>query len=194
MPRMADESSVRRALYVLFARLLAGPPDAELFTRLRTGGLQHLAEVQGVDLTSDLSDDEDAERSAAELRDEYERLVRDVSLRASDYPAAGAADPAVAVRAFLSEHGLRMGEEFDLPSDHISVAMGIMGELTGQVDKDPGEESRARARSFFLRHVAPWCQQALTEIASRAQRHYYRGLAAMVSAFLETERRAHQVA
>ncbi|MHC4974808.1 MAG: TorD/DmsD family molecular chaperone [Planctomycetota bacterium] len=190
---MADES-VRRALYVLFARLLAGPPDAALFLRLRTGGLQHLAEVQGVDLTSDLSNAEDAETSAAELREEYERLARDVSLRASDYPAAGAVDPVVSVRAFLSEHGLAMGDEFELPCDHISVAMGVMGELTGQADADPSEESRARARSFFLRHVAPWCQQALTEIAARAQRHYYRGLAAMVSAFLETERRAHQVA
>lgn len=193
MPPMADES-VRRALYVLFARLLAGPPDAELFSRLRTGGLQHLAAVQGVDLTSDLEDDQDAETSAAELREEYARLARDVSLRASDYPPAGAADPVVAVRAFLAEHGLEMGGEFDLPSDHISVAMGIMGELTGQADADPSEERRARARSFFLRHVAPWCQQALTEIAARAQRRYYRGLAAMVSAFLETERRAHQVA
>jgi TorA maturation chaperone TorD len=190
---MADES-LRRALYVLFARLLAGPPDAALFERLRTGGLQHLAEVQGVDLTSDLSDDEDPEGSAAELRLEYQRLARDVSLRASDYPAAGAVDPAVSVAGFLAEHGLTMGDDFDLPCDHISVAMGIMGELTGQADADPSEERRARARSFFLRHVAPWCQQALTEIAASAQRRYYRGLAAMVSAFLETERRAHQIA
>jgi TorA maturation chaperone TorD len=190
---MADES-VRRALYVLFARLLAGPPDAALFERLRTGGLQHLAEVQGVDLTSDLSDDEDAETSAAELREEYERLACDVSLRASDYRGAGSDDPAVSVRGFLAEHGLKMGGDFYLPCDHISVAMGIMGELTAQAEADPGEESRARARAFFLRHVAPWCQQALTEVATRAQRHYYRGLAAMVSAFLETERRAHRVA
>jgi len=189
---MADES-VRRALYVLFARLLAGPPDATLFERLRTGGLQHLAAVQGVDLTSDLTDEEDADASASELGVEYERLARDVSLRASEY-AAGAADPAASVRAFLVEHGLAMNGGLDLPSDHISVALGVMGELVDQVDADPTEESRARASSFFLRHVAPWGQQALTEVAARAQRHYYRGLAAMVSAFLETERRAHQVA
>jgi TorA maturation chaperone TorD len=190
---MADES-VRRALYVLFARLLAGPPDAELFERLRTGGLQHLAAVQGVDLTSDLSDEEDATASAVELRAEYERLARDVSLRASDYRAAGATDPAVSVRAFLAEHGLAMNDTHDLPCDHISVALAIMGELAGQVEAEPTEERRTRARSFFLRHIAPWCQQALTEVAARAQRRYYRGLAAMVSAFLETERRAHRVA
>jgi TorA maturation chaperone TorD len=194
MPPMADES-VRRALYILFARLLAGPPDAALFQRLRKGGLQHLAEVQGVDLTSDLADEEDVETSASELRIEFDRLAGDVSLRASDYHAAGAVDPAVSVRAFLSEHGLTMGGEVELPYDHISVAMGIMAELAGQADADPGdEESRARARSFFLRHVAPWCQEALTEIAARAQRRYYRGLAAMVSAFLESERRAHRIA
>jgi TorA maturation chaperone TorD len=194
MRRMAEES-VRRALYVLFARLLAGPPDAALFERLRTGGLQHLAEVQGVDLTSDLADEEDAEMSAAELRVEHDRLARDVSLRASDYHAAGAIDPAVSVRAFLAEHGLTMDDEVELPLDHISVAMGIMAELAGQADLEPdNEESRARARSFFLRHVAPWCQEALTEIAARAERRYYRGLAAMVSAFLESERRAHEIA
>jgi len=190
---MADES-VRRALYVLFARLLAAPPDAALFERLRNGGLRHLAEVQGVDLTSDLSDEEDAEASASELRVEYEQMARDVSLRASDYHAAEAIDPDLSVRAFLSEHGLAVGGEFGLPCDHISVAMGIMGELAGQADADPSEDSRTRARAFFLRHVAPWCQQALTEIAARAQRCFYRGLAAMVSAFLETERRAHRIA
>ena len=50
---MADES-VRRALYVLFARLLAGPPDAALYARLEAEGLKDLATVQGIDLTSDL--------------------------------------------------------------------------------------------------------------------------------------------
>ena len=46
---MQDES-VRRALYVLFARLLAGPPDAALYERLLANGLSQLAAAQGVEL------------------------------------------------------------------------------------------------------------------------------------------------
>ena len=37
---------------------------------------------------------------------------------------------------------------------------------------------------------SPWAQRVLTELAARSALRFYRGLAAMVSAFLETERRA----
>ena len=185
------DPSVRRALYVLFARLLAEPPDTALYARLQRDGLGRFAAVQGVDLTSDLVDAEDAESSAAELRAEYEELGARVSLRASDY-AAGTEDPVAAVSAFLKEHRLEMAA--DLPCDHLAVALGVMGELVGQADAGGDAESRDRARAFFLRHLRPWAQSALTEVASHARRRYYRGLAAMVSAFLESERRAYEAA
>jgi TorA maturation chaperone TorD len=66
-----------------------------------------------------------------------------------------------------------------------------MGELAGQADRGVDPEASQRARFFFLRHIAPWCQQALTDLAARAERRFYRGIAAMVSAFLESERRAY---
>ena len=190
MRPMAEES-VRRALYVLFARLLAGPPDSAFFARLRDGGLNDLAAAQGVDLTSDLVDETDGETSATELQVEYDRLRDTVSLRASDY-AADAEDPVLSVSAFLAEHGLRVGGEVELPVDHLSVVLGVMGELAGQADTDADEDSHARARAFYLRHLLPWAQQALSELASTAERRFYRGLAAMVSAFLESERRQYE--
>ena len=98
--------SVRRALYVLFGRLLAGPPDADLYRRLRGGGLKTLADVQGIDLSSDLLDEEDAEASASELTAEYARLEDLVSLRASDYRTDGE-DPVIALSRFLAERKLR---------------------------------------------------------------------------------------
>ncbi|MHC4551047.1 MAG: TorD/DmsD family molecular chaperone [Planctomycetota bacterium] len=187
------KDSVRRALYVLFARLLAGPPDAAFYERLRTGGLQDLAAAQRVDLTSDLLDEQDPETSASELRVEHDRLAALVSLRASDY-AAGAEDPVVSMSAVLAEHGFELDRDLHLPCDHLAVALGVMGELAGHADAREEEEPHLRARSFFLRHIAPWAQRALTELAAEAQRRYYRGLAAMVSAFLESERRIYQTA
>jgi len=185
------DGSVRRALYVLFARLLAGPPDAALYDRLRSNGLGRLAAVQGVDLTSDLMDETDAEAAALELRAEYDDLARTVSLRASDYES-GSEDPVAALSAFLREHRLRM--DADLPCDHLAVAFGIMGELAGQADDRGDAESLLRARTFFLRHIQPWAQRALADLAGAAQRRFWRGLAAMVSAFLESERRAYESA
>jgi TorA maturation chaperone TorD len=182
--------SVRRALYVLFGRLLAGPPDAPLYDRLRQGGLQSLAEAQGVDLSSDLLDEEDAEASASELSAEYARVAEAVSLRESDYTEGP--DPVVSISRFLGEHRLRA--PLDLPVDHLAVVLGIMGELAGAADAKGDAQSRDLARTFFHRHVAPWALAALTDLAGSAQRRYYKGVAAMASAFLESERRHHEAA
>jgi TorA maturation chaperone TorD len=190
MPPMGQDS-VRRALYVLFARLVAGAPDAALYARLRTGGLDHLAAAQRVDLTSDLLDAADAEASATELGAEYDRLAHLVSLRASDY-AGATEDPVASVAAFLTEHGLSVDARANLPCDHMAVVLGIMGELAGQADEGTDPDGRVRARSFFLRHIQPWMQRALTDMAAAADRNFYRGVAAMLDAFLQSEHRTYR--
>ena len=204
MRSQAESSEVRRALYVLFARLLASAPDHELYGRLCEQGLTRLAEAQGVDLMSDLLDSHDATASAAELNSEYEELFQRVSLRASDYPGA-TDDPLAAVSGFLAEHGLSVDAGARLPTDHLSVVLGIMAELAG-ADTAAGDdaalaaagdaateeaEARQRASAFFRRHLLPWAQQALAEVARHAHRRFYRGLASMVVAFLETERQRY---
>jgi len=186
MRAMQQAESVRRALYVLFARLFSGPPDAALYERLRDGGLRDFAKLQGVDLTGDLVDEEDATGSAAELGAEWARLERLVSLRASDY-RGGTEDPVVAISGFMQEHGLLAAGDTDLPLDHLAYALGIMGELAGQAEAG-GEDAATRARAFFRRHLEPWVQQVLVEIAENADRHFYRGLTAMLSAFMGSER------
>jgi len=183
--------SVRRALYVLFGRLLAGPPDASLYRRLREGGLHALAEAQRIDLTSDLLDETDAEASASELGAEYARFADIVSLRASDYAPEGE-DPVASISEFLREQRLRAAT--DLPCDHLAVALGIMGELAGDADASGSAPARQRAAEFFHSHLAPWAQRALADLAEKAERRYYRGVAAMISAFLESERRQYEAA
>jgi len=183
--------SVRRALYVLFGRLLAGPPDADLYRRLRGGGLHALADIQGVDLSSDLLDEDDAEASASELSAEYARIRDLVSLRASDYVQDGD-DPVITLSRFLADHRLKATSE--LPCDHLSVAMGIMGELAAAAEAKGDAPSRAQARDFFRAHLAPWALAALADLSEKAERHYYRGVAAMAGAFLETERRHYEAA
>lgn len=191
--------SVRRALYVLFGRLLAGPPDAALYRRLRDEGLGHLAAAQGVDLDSDLLDPDDAPACSAELTAEYERLAARVPLRASDY-GAGAGDPVAAVHGFLREHGL--ASETELPVDHLAVLLNVMGELAAQEEKEQAEgtppqegardgDAFVRARAFLDRYLAPWAERALTDLAEASDRRFYRGVAAMASAFLASERRLY---
>lgn len=182
--------SIRRALYVLFGRLLAGPPDADLYRRLRNGGLHTLAGLQGVDLSSDLLDETDAEACASELAAEYGRLKDLASLRASDYESGGE-DPVVGISRFLKEHRLRATP--DLPCDHLSVALGIMGELAEAAERGDAA-NRKRARDFFRLYLAPWAVAALADVSEKAERRYYRGVAAMASAFLESERRHYEAA
>jgi TorA maturation chaperone TorD len=182
---------VRKALYVLFGRLLAGPPDADLYRRLRGGGLHTLAGIQGIDLSSDLLDENDAEACASELSAEYARLQDLVSLRASDYPTDDE-DPVIALSRFLADHKLHATRE--LPCDHLSVTLGIMGELADVADARGDAPSRKLARTFFRRHLAPWALAALADVSEKAERRYYRGVAAMASAFLESERRHYEAA
>ncbi len=182
---------MRRALYVLFGRLLAGPPDADLYRRLRGGGLHALADAQGIDLSSDLLDENDAEACASELSAEYARLRDLVSLRASDYRTDGE-DPVIALSRLLAEHKLRATTE--LPCDHLSVTLGIMGELAEAADARGDARARKRAKDFFRSHIAPWAIAALAEVSTKAERRYYRGVAAMASAFLESERRHYEAA
>lgn len=185
---MQQAQTVRRALYVLFARLLSGPPDAALFERLRDHGLRDLARLQGIDLTSDLVDEEDAESSAAELAAEYEDVTGGTSLRASDYGPQQTGDPVASIGAFLTEHRLELDASAGLPLDHLSVLLGIMGALW-QADEDGDKDAAGRARVFFLRHLAPWWQAALTDLSTAAGRQFYRGVSAMLAAFLASEAR-----
>jgi TorA maturation chaperone TorD len=194
MADVSDGRSLRRALYVVFARLFAGPPDPELFGKIARGSLQTLARAQGLDLTGDLVDSLDPLASSAELQAEYARLFHDVSLRASDY-ASGSGDPVAAVAGFLREHALALDASSGLPCDHLSVALGIMGQLAGGTPP-PGEgrSERDRARAFLERHLLSWVPDALAEVAEHADRRFYRGLAAMLLAFLASEKRLYEAA
>jgi len=181
-------TSLRRALYVLFGRLLAGELSPELYGRLRAGGLDDLARAQGVDLISDLLDAEDPESAAVELAAEHARLTERVSLLASEYSEA-TDDAVVALDAFLREHELLLLNQVPLPHDHLSVVLGVMGELAQREEEEGADDdATSHARAFFLRHVHAWAPRALTEISAHADRRFYRGVATMLSAFLASER------
>jgi len=188
-----ESTSVRRALYVLFGRLFAGGLSAELYERVRAGGLDDLARIQGVDLFSDLLDASDAASAVVELGAEQARLEDLVSLRASDYTDA-TGDPVVALDAFLREHELAVGERLGLPHDHLAIVLGVMGELAQREEEGEDEDAGRHAAAFFRRHVLPWAPRALAEVSSAADRRFYRGLATMLSAFLESERRHYESA
>ncbi|MHC4941101.1 MAG: TorD/DmsD family molecular chaperone [Planctomycetota bacterium] len=188
-----ESTSVRRALYVLFGRLFAGDLTADLYRRVRSGGLDDLARIQGVDLFSDLLDADDAESAVVELAAEQARLDDLVSLRASEYSDT-TGDPVLALDAFLREHELEVGHAVDLPHDHLALVLGVMGELAQREEEGRDEDAPLHARAFFLRHVLPWAPRALMEVSAQADRRFYRGLATMLSAFLETERRRYDAA
>jgi hypothetical protein len=154
------DPAIRRALYVLFARLLSGAPDPALYRRLLDGGLQRLAEAQGLDLTSDLLDDDDPDAAAAELGVEWSRLDRDVSLCASDYPA-GANDPVAALGAFLREHRLHLGAD----ASRASICSGNTGCPHSTCNPSASLPQR-RATSSHLSENAPFMQHR-TRLATR---------------------------
>ena len=185
-----SSTTVRRALYVLFGRLLSGALTPEMYARVRSGGLDDLARAQGVDLFSDLLDEADPDSAAVELAAEHARLVERVSLRASDYTDA-TDDAVVALDAFLREHELTLHDDVELPHDHLGVVLGVMGELAEREAQAADEDTAAHARAFFLRHVDSWVPRALVEVSAHADRRFYRGVATMLSAYLASERERH---
>jgi len=99
-------------------------------------------------------------------------------------------DPAQDMFRILKEWDIKFAEGWELIPDHIAVELFFMAELcrfAGEGTFDATELQTWRSE-FFAAHLSPWVFELLENLERKTEIGFYRGLAKLVSAFLEEER------
>ena len=190
------DDQARADLYALLARLLLAPPDAALLTALANstpivaqGGDPALERCwEHLTLASRVMD-----TSAVAV--EFSRLfvsigTPPVNPYGSRYLSGFINDtPLAELRADLACLGLRRARGVGEFEDHLGALCETMRVLIAGA---PGiaPASIAQQKMFFGRHIGPWCERALDDIAGAEGSNYYRLVARLGAAFLALEAEA----
>lgn len=186
-PPQADEESARAEAYALLAALLAAPPAAEWYDKLRAAsiGAQRgpVAERFGALVAA-------ARRlDPAAVRDEYDALFlgiakAEVMLYASHYLAGALNEaPLVALRDDLRAIGLERDPALGVTEDHIACLCEVMQHLIANADL-------AAQRRFFDAHIAAWNGALWDALAAHPRSDFYRAVAGFGREFLGVEAQA----
>ncbi|MBB3229876.1 TorD/DmsD family molecular chaperone [Halomonas stenophila] len=179
-----DETRALRAdIYRLLGRLLREPPDEALLAWLTSlapegdgdlaRGWQGLAQAAG------------EATPAALARAHFRHLVGviegDVTPYASWYRQGALMDEAlVALRRDLRRLGIARAEHSRDPEDHLAAELEVMALL---VETSPHEEA-----GFYRRHLAPWADRCLADLAA-VDTPFHARLGELGRAFLAEEAR-----
>ncbi|UYG09568.1 molecular chaperone [Halomonas sp. M4R1S46] len=186
-PPMAEPRDETRALradiYRLLGRLLREPPDEALLAWLAT-----LAPEGDGDLArawQGLAQAAGAASPAALARAHFRHLVGviegDITPYASWYHNGALMDEAlVALRRDLRRLGIARAEHSRDPEDHLAAELEVMALL---VETTPQAEA-----GFYRRHLLPWADRCLADLAAVATPFYAR-LGELGRAFLAEEER-----
>jgi TorA maturation chaperone TorD len=190
------DDQARADLYAVLARLLLAPPDASLLTALANstpivaqGGDPALARCwEDLTLASSVMD---AATVAAEFNSLFVSIgTPPVDPYGSRYLAGFINDaPLADLRADLARLGLRRARGVAEFEDHLGALCETMRVLIAGA---PGVNSAsiAQQKLFFDRHILPWCDRALDDIAGAQGANYYRLVARLGAAFLALEAEA----
>ena len=193
------DDQARADLYALLARLLLAPPDAALLEALASsapivaqGGDPALERSwEHLTLASSVMD-------AGAVALEFDTLFVSIGTPPVDpygsrYLAGFMNDtPLAELRADLARLGLRRVRGVGEFEDHLGALCEIMRLLVAGgpgIARVPVEAQQA----FFSRHIAPWFERALDDIAGADGANYYRLVARLGVAFLALEAQAFAV-
>lgn len=183
-------------MYALLARLLLAPPDAALLEALANstpivaqGGDPALERCwEHLTLASSVMD---ASAVAVEFNSLFVSIgTPPVDPYGSRYLAGFLNDtPLAELRADLARLGLRRARGVGEFEDHLGALCETMRVLIAGapgIPRAPVEQQKV----FFERHIAPWCERALDDIAGAEGSNYYRLVARLGAAFLALEAQA----
>lgn len=187
-----DEIEAARAqLYLLLARMLRQAPTQAFLTQLSS--------LRGNDTPLGLAQIEVAEAASRTTQEaaanEYFALFigigRGEILPYASYYLTGFLHerPLARLREDLARLGIeRAAGNFD-PEDHLGLLFEIMGGFAGGTfQADLGTQ-----KEFFDRHIDPWADRCLADIAVSPSSSFYKAAAALGGRFIEVERAAFRI-
>lgn len=187
-----DEIEMARAReYLLLARLLRQAPSPEL--------LAELAQMRGdgspLGLTRIALADAARATNAADAATEFFALFigigRGELLPYASYYLTGFLHekPLAKLREDLGQLGIeRASGNFD-PEDHLGLLLEVMGGFANGTF----EATLSEQKQFFDRHLAPWAERCLADIAVSPSARFYKAVAALGGMFIGLEREAFEI-
>lgn len=162
-----EESSADRSeAYSLLAGLFSQPPEDD--------------DLEAIKRELELKSTE----TAVEIMDDFNSLLRypDGKLQPLEslFSEAGDSDVAGIVSEFYAKAGLTIGEEFDVPPDHLSLELLFMSYLVKANDSGLIE-------NFLDEHMMNWVPYYCEELKRQAATVFYREIADITGNFLQAE-------
>lgn len=186
-----DVEAARAQFYLLLARLLRQSPSTSLLAevaKLRGNetplGMAQIALADAAGRTT-------PEAAANEYFAIFIGIGRGEILPYASYYLTGFLHerPLARLREDLARLGIERADgNFD-PEDHLGLLFEIMaGFANGTFQADLSAQ-----REFFERHISPWADRCLADIAVTPSANFYKSVAALGSCFVEIEREAFSI-
>ena len=187
---ISEEDKIRSDMYCFLAGVLQREPSDDLvrgYNDLK-GDKSDIGKAFSV--LSDLS----KKVSPNDIRNEYQNLFIGVGRGellpfGSFYITGFLHDkPLASIRRDLNAMGIKRGDDFKEPEDHIACLCEIMsGMITGEYGK---YFSVPEQRSFFKKHIQPWAEHFFTDLEGAKSAIFYSPVGTIGKLFIKIEEEA----
>lgn len=183
---MTEQEQWRAQVYALLATLLSAPPEQAL--------LDNISQLQVTEPDTPLGQawqqlkQVAADADTATVSQEYHALF--IGLTQGELVPYGSyyqtgflhEEPLAELRQDLGLLGLERQQDKKEPEDHMAAELDVM-RLILTAQGTPVVD----ATTFFSRHISPWAQQFFHDLAEAGSANFYRGVAELGQAFINSE-------
>lgn len=184
---------LRAGTWALLGQLMAGPPSPEMIERLAglsAGGQAPDAIAAAWGQLAEAARRVHEDELIAEYQDVFVGVGGgQVTPYASWYLTGTLMDrPLVQLRSDLEALGIERNADCGEPEDHVAALCEIMALVVQDADIDPDWQ-----RELHSRYVACWMARFFDDLGKASSADFYRAVAALGHAFVEMERRFHEM-
>lgn len=192
-----DQDLLRAQHWSALGRLLAGAPDQAMLTALAGIGRDDTPMGRAWGALADKAATVTPESVQSEYFELFVGVGRGELLPYASFYLTGFLNerPLAELRRDLAVMGLEREPGRHDPEDHVASLCEIMAGLaSGAFDADGLGCGGAGEAGFFARHLEPWAALFFQDLARAPSADFYRALAAVGAAWIDTETRAFALA
>ena len=187
---ISEEDKIRSDMYCFLAGVLQREPSDDLVRGYNDLKGDKSDIGKAFSILSDLS----KKVSPSDIRNEYQNLFIGVGRGellpfGSFYITGFLHDkPLASIRRDLNAMGIKRGDDFKEPEDHIACLCEIMsGMITGEYGK---YFSVPEQRSFFKKHIQSWAEHFFTDLEGAKSAIFYSPVGTIGKLFIKIEEEA----
>ena len=187
---ITEEDKIRSDMYCFLSGVLQREPSDDLIRGYNDLEGDKSDIGKAFSILSDLSE----KVSPSDIRNEYQNLFIGVGRGellpfGSFYVTGFLHDkPLASIRRDLNAMGIKRGDDFKEPEDHIACLCEIMsGMITGEYGK---YFSVPEQKSFFTKHIQPWAEHFFTDLEGAKSAIFYSPVGTVGKLFMKIEEEA----